>query len=151
MTATGRSLDRRVGAACVAAALALAPAACKQADAVEVEHYQASSITPGEDGEHPTVTITELAAEQVGLETVMVKKTKVGTSVPYASVLYDAEGGQPYVFINPEGLTFHREDVDITGIDGDTVHLAKGPAVGTRVVTVGLPQIHGAELEFGAY
>ena len=46
----------------------------------------------------------------------------------------------------PAGLTFHREDVDIASVDGDTVELADGPPVGTRVVTVGLPQIHGAEL-----
>ena len=151
MSTTDRTIDRRVGAALVAAALALAPAACKQAEAVEVEHYQASKITPAEDGEHPTVTITKLAAEQVGLETAPVEKTEDGTSIPYESVLYDAAEGQPYVFINPEGLTFHREDVDIASIDGDTVQLSKGPAVGTKVVTVGLPQIHGAELEFGAY
>ena len=151
MTTRDRTLDRKVPAALVAATLALAPAACKQAEAVEVEHYQASKITPGKDGEHPTVTITKLAAEQVGLETVEVEKAKDGTSIPYESVLYDAAGGQPYVFANPEGLTFHREDVDIESVDGDTVLLSKGPPVGTRVVTVGLPQIHGAELEFGAY
>ena len=31
------------------------------------------------------------------------------------------------------------------------VDLADGPPNGTEVVTVGVPQIHGAELEFGAY
>ena len=113
MSTTERTLDRKVAAALVAAALALAPAACKQAEAIEVEHYQASKITPGKDGDHPTVTITKLAAEQVGLETATVRRTKDGTSIPYESVLYDAAEGQPYVFINPEGLTFHREDVDI--------------------------------------
>jgi hypothetical protein len=151
MTTADPTVDRKVAAALVAVALGLAPSACKQAEAVEVEHYQASKVTPGKDGEHPTVTITKLAAEQVGLETAQVERSKGGTSIPYASVLYDAAGGQPYVFTNPEGLTFHREDVDITEIDGDTVRLSKGPSVGTRVVTVGLPQIHGAELEFGAY
>jgi hypothetical protein len=151
MSTPQRGVDRMVAATLVTIVLAAVPAACKQAEAVEVEHYQASKITPGQDGEHPTVTITKLAAEQIGLQTAAVEKTKNGTTIPYESVLYDAAGGQAYVFSNPEGLTFHREDVNVEKVDGDTVHLSKGPAVGTRVVTVGLPQIHGAELEFGAY
>ena len=143
--------DSKVAAALVVALLALAPAACKQAEAIEQEHYQASKITPAEDGDHPMVTLTQLAADQIGLKTAPIEKSKGGMSIPYAAVLYDAADGQPYVFANPRGLTFHREDVDIASVDGDTVKLADGPPVGTRVVTVGVPQIHGAELEFGAY
>jgi hypothetical protein len=65
-------------------------------------------------------------------------------------MLYGADG-QPYVFVSVEGLTFHRADITVKGIAGDTVSLTDGPPDGTQVVTVGLPQIHGAELEFGAY
>ncbi len=146
MSAASLALDRKVAAALVAAFVAVAPAACKQAEAIEQEHYQASKISEGEDG-HPVVTLTKLGASQIGLETVPIEDNRIS----YASVLYDAAGGQPYVFVNPEGLNFHREDVDIERIDGDVVHLSKGPENGTRVVTVGVPQIHGAELEFGAY
>ena len=151
MSTRAPTVDRKVAVALVATVLAVAPAACKQAEAVEQEHYQASKITPAEHGDHPIVTITELAAERIGLETAPIEKAKGGTTIPYAAVLYDAAEGQPYVFVNPEGLTFHREDVEIDSIDGDTVVLSDGPPVGTRVVTVGVPQIHGAELEFGAY
>ena len=146
MRNTDVTIDRKVATAVVMALLALAPAACKQAEAVEVEHYQASKISPGEHG-HPNVTLTKLAAEQISLETTPIEDNRV----PYASVLYDAAGGQPYVFVNSEGLTYHREDVTIEKIKGDTVVLGDGPEAGTRVVTVGVPQIHGAELEFGAY
>ncbi|MGH3474067.1 MAG: hypothetical protein ACRDOT_04055 [Aeromicrobium sp.] len=141
------TVDRKVAAALVAALLAVAPAACKQAEAVEQEHYQASKITPAEHGDHATVTITKLAAERIGLETVPIESNQI----PYAAILYDAKGGQPYVFVNTKGLSFHREDVEIASIEGDTVKLADGPPAGTKVVTVGVPQIHGAELEFGAY
>ena len=151
MSSAAPTVDRKVAAALAATLLAVAPAACKQAEAVEQEHYQASKITPAEHGDHPTVTITKLASERVGLETEPIKKAKGGTSIPYAAVLYDAADGQPYVFVSPKELTFHREDVDIAEVDGDTVVLADGPPVGTQVVTVGVPQIHGAELEFGAY
>lgn len=146
MRAAASALDRKVAVALVAAFVAVAPAACKQAEAVEQEHYQASKITPGDHG-HPVVTLTKLAAQQIGLETTPIENNQI----PYASILYDAADGQPYVFVNTEGLNFHREDVDIEKIDGNTVFLAGGPENGTRVVTVGVPQIHGAELEFGAY
>ena len=151
MSAATPTVDSKVATALVAALLAVAPAACIQAEAIEQEHYQASKVTPAEDGDHPMVTLTKLGAERIGLETVPIEKSKGGMSIPYAAVLYDAADGQPYVFVNPRGLTFHREDVDIASVDGDTVELADGPRVGTRVVTVGVPQIHGAELEFGAY
>ena len=111
MSAASLTLDRKVAAALVAAFVAVAPAACKQAEAIEQEHYQASKITPARsEGGHPMVTLTKLGAEQIGLETV----TDRGRNrISYAAVLYDAAGGQPYVFVNPEGLNFHREDVDI--------------------------------------
>lgn len=147
MSDAALTVDRKAAAAIVAALLAVAPAACKQAEAEETEHYQASKITPAEHGDHATVTITKLAAERIGLKTVPIERNQI----PYAAILYDAAGGQPYVFVNTKGLSFHREDVDIANIDGDTVQLADGPPAGTQVVTVGVPQIHGAELEFGAY
>jgi len=147
MSDAALAVDRKVAAALVAALLAVTPAACKQAEAEETEHYQASKITPAEHGDHATVTITKLAAERIGLKTVPIERNQI----PYAAILYDAAGGQPYVFVNTKGLSFHREDVDIASIDGDTVQLADGPPAGTQVVTVGVPQIHGAELEFGAY
>ena len=151
MSAAALALDRKAAAALVVALVAVAPTACKQAEAVETEHYQASKITPAEHGDHPTVTITKLAASQIELKTEPIEKSGDGTSIPYAAILYDAAEGQAYVFVNSKGLTFHREDVDIDSVDGDTVQLADSPPAGTQVVTVGVPQIHGAELEFGAY
>ena len=146
MSAAALTADRKVAAAIVVSLLAVAPAACKQAETPEVEHYQASKITPGEH-DHPVVTLTKLGADRIGLETTAIEKD----AIPYSALLYDAEGGQPYVFVNTKGLSFHREDVTVDTIDGDRVNLADGPANGTQVVTVGVPQVHGAELEFGAY
>ena len=146
MSAAALTADRKVAAAIVASLLAVAPAACKQAEVPETEHYQASKITPGEN-DHPVVTLTKLGAEQIGLETAPIEKNRI----PYSALMYDAAGGQPYVFVNSERLSFHREDVTVEKVDGDMVDLADGPANGTQVVTVGVPQVHGAELEFGAY
>lgn len=146
-----RLLQRRTAAALVTALVALAPAACNQAEAAPTEHYQPSKITAATDGGHPVVTLTKLGARKIGLKTEAVKKREGGTSIPYASLLYDADAGQPYVFVNTDELNFHRTDVTVENIVNDTVNLTAGPPVGARVVTVGLPQIHGAELEFGAY
>ena len=148
MSAAGLTADRKVAAAIVASLLAVAPAACKQAELPETEHYQASKITPAEEeGGHPVVTLTKLGADQIGLETEPIAER----TIPYSALLYDAAGGQPYVFVNTEGLSFHREDVTVDTIDGDVVNLSDGPDDGTEVVTVGVPQVHGAELEYGAY
>lgn len=146
------TIDRKASAVIVALLVAVAPAACKQAEPVETEHYQAAKVTPAKDDSgHPTVTLTKLGAEQIDLKTSPVREAGSGLSVPYAAILYDGHDGQSYVYVNTEGLSFHREDVTIENIDEDTVELSAGPAPGTRVVTNGLPQVHGAELEYGAY
>jgi hypothetical protein len=148
MSAAALTADRKVAAAIIASLLAVAPAACKQAEEQEAEHYQASKITPAEEeGGHPVVTLTKRGAEKIGLETEPIEKSRI----PYSALLYDAAEGQPYVFVNTEELSFHREDVTVENVDGDMVDLADGPPNGTEVVTVGVPQVHGAELEFGAY
>ncbi len=144
-------IEQKAAAALLTALVAWASTGCAQVDAAEAEHYQPSKITPAKDGGHPVVTLTELGAQRIGLRTEPVTTRPGGTSIPYASILYDADQGQPYVFVNTSGLDFERADVTIEDIKADTVNLSAGPPVGTRVVTVGLPQIHGAELEFGAY
>ena len=77
-TARNRSMDRRAAAALVAALVAVAPAACKQAEAVEVEHYQPSKITPVEGSDHPLVTLTERGAKKIGLVTTPIEKRTRG-------------------------------------------------------------------------
>lgn len=169
-TARGTRIDRSVCAALLAALLAVAPAACTQAEVEEAEHYQASKVAPAKDGGHPVVTITKLGAERIDLEMEAVRKkpnadplelvaaptepqrpVKGRTVIPYAAVLYDGTDGQPYVYVNTEGLSFQRVDVSIENIEGDSVELSEGPPPGARVVTAGVPQIHGAELDYGAY
>ena len=55
------------------------------------------------------MTLTKLGADQIGLED---RGRCENRSLPYAAMLYDADG-QPYVFVNVKGLTFHREDITI--------------------------------------
>jgi hypothetical protein len=64
--------------------------------------------------------------------------------VPYSAILYDLTGGT-WVYTNPEPSVFVRERVDIERIDQDLAVLNSGPAAGTRVVTVGVVELYGAE------
>ena len=96
------------------------------------------------------VTLTELGAQRIGLQTEAIATRSGGTSIPYASVLYDADEGQPYVFVNTDGLDFQRADVTIEKIEL-TPSTCPGTAGRHPCRDRGPAQVHGAELEYGAY
>jgi hypothetical protein len=70
------------------------------------------------------------------------------TVVPYIAVLYDTTGGT-WVYTMPQPLTFVRHKVVVVRVFGDNATLSAGPAVGTAVVTKGVPELYGAELGVG--
>ena len=72
------------------------------------------------------------------------KKRKV---VPYSALYYDGQGVS-WVYTISGPLTFERKRIEVERIDGDNVILKKGPKIGTPVVTVGTPQLFGAEVIF---
>ncbi len=72
------------------------------------------------------------------------RKRKV---VPYSALYYDGQG-VPWVYTISGPLTFERKRIEVERIDGDSVILKAGPSVGTPVVTVGAPQLFGAEVTF---
>lgn len=93
-----------------------------------------------EGSELQRVILTEKAANRIGVKTVEVD----GTSVPYAAVVYDIEGGT-WVYTNPSPLTFVRAPVIIDRIEGDTAFLAKRLETDAPVVIVGVMEIYGSE------
>ena len=95
------------------------------------------------------VRVTEKAAKRLDIQTAeMGKEGADGLSTPYASILYDISGGT-WVYTNPEVLTYVRQSVVVQGIKGDKAFLKTGPAAGTRVVTVGVAELYGAEKGVG--
>ena len=72
------------------------------------------------------------------------RKRKV---VPYSALYYDGQGIS-WVYTISGPLTFERKRIVVERIDGDSVILKDGPSVGTLVVTVGAPQLFGAEVIF---
>ena len=65
--------------------------------------------------------------------------------VPYSAVYYDG-GGAAWVYVNTQPLTYERQRIGVERIEGNLAVLSKGPPVGTPVVTVGAPMLHGAEI-----
>jgi len=97
-----------------------------------------------EDTEIPRVTLTERAAERVDLQTAPVEMTGDRLVVPFSAVMVDPDGTF-WVYTNPESLVFVRHEITIDHEEGDQTFLTAGPPPGTPVVTVGVPELYGAE------
>ena len=66
--------------------------------------------------------------------------------IPYEALIYNDEA-KTFVYTSPKPLSYERVPITVDRIDGDRVLLSKGPAVGTKVVTVGATEVYGAELD----
>lgn len=115
----------------------------------EVEPAQLEAI-PGT--EFNRVTLTEPAAQRLGIETAPVREEEVnGTQqmvVPYAAVLYGLNG-ETWVFVNSAPLTYERQAIAVDYIEGDMAVLTEGPSAGTEVVTMGVAELYGADTGVG--
>lgn len=123
-------------------------AACSAATAGPPSTPAPLTIEEQEGSELSRLTLSQRAAERLGIETVAVAEEQVdGVSrilIPYAAILYEADG-TTWVYTNPEGLVFIRAPITVDRIDGDVAILTSGPPRGTLVVTVGGPELYGAE------
>ena len=95
------------------------------------------------------ITMSEEAAERIGVQTVPVAAADGGRiKVPSATLLYD-QTGRTWVFTEPEHDVFVREEVKIIGTNGEDTILSSGPTADTPVVTVGVAELYGTELGVG--
>ncbi|CCH32613.1 hypothetical protein ABZ816_42435 [Actinosynnema sp. NPDC047251] len=97
------------------------------------------------------VTLTERAHQRVGVETVEIATGASGLVVPYAAVIYSADGGT-WVFVETGSRSYAREKVVVENVGGDKgteAYLSAGPPVGTKVVRTGVVELYGAELGVG--
>jgi len=92
------------------------------------------------------VTFDQVGADRVSLRTAKVRRTDRGTVLPYAALIYDAQG-VAWVYTNTAPLTFQRAEVVVDRVVDDHVWITDGPPPGTRVVTVGATEVYGAELD----
>ena len=107
------------------------------------------------------VTLTDQAVRRLGIETTTLAPAVTDAAgaapaaammtIPYSAVIYSADGA-PWVYTVPSPRTYIREKVQVTNVGGNqgsVAWLSAGPAVGTTVVTVGVPELYGAELGVG--
>jgi hypothetical protein len=117
---------------------------------------QATTSAPKEEAIHieeqasglKQLTLSAKAAERLGVETAPVAGSGSVLTVPYAAVIYDAQG-QTWSYVNTAPLVFLREQITVDDIEGDTAVLSAGPTVGTPVVTTGAAELYGAEIGVG--
>lgn len=148
-----RTLRRsgRLTAAILAIAAAGSLSACKEVEKAAKVHYEpAKLIDNPADKDHKIVQLTQEGADRIVLKTGTVEGHGHDLTIPYASLLYEANG-DTYVYSNPKGLQYVFTHVEVDRVVGDRVLLKHGPKPGTKVVTQGAQEIHGAELEYGEY
>lgn len=94
------------------------------------------------------LTLSEHAAQRLGLTTAEVTASGPETTVPYSAILYDKKGAT-WAYTNPEGLVFVRAEVTVDRVTQGVAYLGEGPAAGTKVVTVGAAELWGVETGVG--
>ena len=127
---------------------ALVPAACATDPTTTASHETQPAVLeaiPGSD--RVSITLTEPAADRIGIELATVPSPPP-FSVAYSALLYDPNG-ETWVYTSPEPLTYVRAPVTVSAIDGEEMTLIQGPAPGTKIVTVGVAELYGAELGIG--
>jgi hypothetical protein len=94
------------------------------------------------------LTLTEKAASRLDIQTRVMAEGTGQLTTPYASVVYDSDGGT-WVYTVTKPLTYLRQKVVIETIKGDLAYLKSGPPTGTSVVTVGVAELYGTEKGLG--
>ena len=122
-------------------------AACGRVEA-ETAKVEPAKIEPTGDEGFNKVTLTEKAAQRLGIATETVGQMGQGTTVPYAALVYGLNG-ETWVYVSPSPLTYVRQAVTVDHIEDGMVVLADGPAVGAEVVTVAVAELYGADTGVG--
>ena len=111
-----------------------------------------AKIEPIEGTDFSQVILTERAAERLDIKTVLLREQDVDGEqrlvIPYSALIYGLNG-ETWAYVSRETLTYVRESITVDYIEGDLVILSEGPAAGTNVVTVGVPELYGAETGVG--
>jgi hypothetical protein len=108
----------------------------------------ATLVERGEDQVPQIVLADDKAAERLGIEYVEIVDEAGAKVIPYSAVVYDSDG-KTWAYTSPKSLTFERQPITVTNIEGDKATLSDGPASGTPVVTVGAAELLGVEAGIG--
>jgi hypothetical protein len=102
------------------------------------------TVAAGQGTDPATITLNAQAVRRIGIQTKPVVARSASLTIPYSAVVYDASGSA-WAFATITPRTYVRSPIVIASIAGDTATLKSGPPPGTQVVTVGAPELVGAE------
>jgi hypothetical protein len=127
-------------------------AGCRSAVQAEEAPVEPATVEAVAGTDLSRVTLTEEGAARLGIRTAPVAPAAgngpARTTIPFSAVLYDADG-QAWAYTTAGQNAFVRAPITVDRVDGDTAYLREGPAAGTMVVTVGVPELYGAEFGVG--
>jgi hypothetical protein len=117
---------------------------CQELATEEDEGYEPASVEEIEGSDLSRVILKGDAARRIGLETVPATSRGGRTVVPESAIWVDVNGDE-WVYTNPETLVFVRAHVIVERYDDGLAYLSDGPAPGTEVASVGVPELIGSE------
>jgi hypothetical protein len=138
----------RRGIAAIPLIAALLVSACGGAVSDEHETDEPVTIEHLEGSDVARLTLTQQAAERLDIQTAPVEADGSRMLLPSAAVFVEPDGTF-WVYTNPESLVFVRHKISVDHDDGNHAFVTDGPPPGTQVVTVGVPELLGAEYEIG--
>jgi hypothetical protein len=146
VSASRRSrLQRRLGAGLAVFAAGVLLAACDEVPS-NLRDAQPYTVEGPEDAAIKRVKMTDETASLLPVETRSVRRDGGRKVIPHAALIYNPDGGS-FVYTRPESETYVRAPVKVTSVEGDQAFLAKGPAVGTTIVTTGSAELLATEYE----
>lgn len=135
--------------AVAAVVIALAVTACggQISDKYVIEE-EPFTLQPVAGSDLKQVTLEPKAVERIGIQVASVTEQSPQLLVPSSALWMDIEGVF-WVYTNPAPNVYLRQAVDVIDDDGTFATLASGPAPGTTVVIVGVPELFGTEVGVG--
>ena len=136
-----------------------------QSTSIAGEKIEPAVITKIEGSDLKRVTLTQEAIKRIDLKMGAVREMLVTAQikadgeavgsltqkvVPYGALIYD-EHGLTWVYKNGTPRTFVRHRVKVDYIEGDLAILLEGPPLDTKVATVGVAELFGAEYGLGGH
>jgi hypothetical protein len=117
---------------------------CRDLTTEEEAGYEPAAVEPIEGSDVARVILTDDAARRIRLDTAPVTSQGELTVVPESAIWVDVNGDE-WVYTNPETLVFVRAQVVVDRYESGSAFLRDGPAPGTEVASIGVPQLIGSE------
>jgi len=122
--------------------------ACKEVEEDSAAGYEPTKLEPikGKSEDFQRVIFTKEGAARTDVQTGSVTRSGGHKVIPYEALIYNDEA-KTFVYTSTKPLSYERVPVTVDRIEGDRVLLSKGPALDSKVVTVGASEVYGAELD----